>query len=77
MPETERATGTPDSQYGLVSVLYHSLQGGETLESYVDDARRAGDAELVDFFELVQVEDRNRAGDAKRLLAGRLQLAAR
>ena len=34
---------TEDHVYGLVSVLYHALQGAETYEKYVDDAERAGD----------------------------------
>jgi hypothetical protein len=77
MTDGERVTGTPDEQYDLVSVLYHALQGGETSEQYIKDARGAGDEELATFFEQVQAEDRNRAQNAKHLLAARLQLAAR
>jgi hypothetical protein len=76
MTNGERVTGTPDEQYDLVSVLYHALQGGETSQQYIEDAREAGDDELATFFEQVQAEDRNRAQNAKRLLAARLQLAA-
>jgi hypothetical protein len=77
MTDGERVTGTPDEQYDLVSVLYHALQGGETSEQYIEDARGAGDEELATFFEQVQAEDRNRAQSAKHLLAARLHLAAR
>jgi hypothetical protein len=77
MTSGERVSGTPDEQYDVVSVLYHALQGGETSEQYIDDARKAGDEELVSFFEKVQAEDRDRADHAKRLLGGRLQVAAR
>ena len=77
MDDGERATGTPNQAYDLVSVLYHALQGGETSQQYIDDARRAEDEELVTFFAQVQTEDRNRADNAKRLLMERLQLAAR
>jgi hypothetical protein len=75
MTEGQPVTGTPDELYDLVSVLYHTLQGGETSQRYIDDARRAGDDELASFLEQVQVEDRDRAESAKRLLAARLQLA--
>jgi hypothetical protein len=76
MDDVERATGTPNDSYDLVSVLYHALQGGETSQQYIDDARQAGDEELVAFFAQVQAEERSRAGNAKRLLMDRLQLAA-
>jgi hypothetical protein len=77
MTNAERATGTPDEQYDLVSVLYHALQGGETNVQYIDDARRANDDELAAFFEHVQAEDRDRAEHAKQLLAARLHPALR
>jgi hypothetical protein len=54
-------------------VLYHALQGGETSQLYIDDARKAGDDELAAFFEQVQTEDRNRAERGKQLLASRIQ----
>jgi hypothetical protein len=72
----ERATGTADHRYDLISVLYHALQGGETSQMYIDDARRAGDDELAAFFEEVQTEDRNRAQRGQQLLAARVQAMA-
>ena len=77
MRDGERATGTPDEEYDLVSVLYHALQSGETSILYIDDARNAGDQELVNFFAQVQAEDRARADTAKRLLGARLQVPVR
>ena len=77
MNNGERATGTPDHHYDLISVLYHALQGGETSQMYVDDARKAGDEELAAFFEQVQTEDRNRAQRGQQLLAARVQAMAR
>ena len=35
---TERATGTRDDTYDLVSVLYQPLQSYETAQQYVQDA---------------------------------------
>jgi hypothetical protein len=61
-----------NERYDLVSVLYHTLQEAETLTSYIEDARRSGDRELAAFLENVQEQDRERAEQAKRMLAGRL-----
>jgi hypothetical protein len=74
MTDIERATGTRNEHYDLISVLYHALQGGETSEAYINDARKAGDEDLSRFFEQVQQEDRNRAERAKQLLASRVPL---
>ncbi len=65
-------TGTKDKHYNLTSVLYHALQGGENYDQYISDAEAEGDDELVQFFQDVQEEERNRAQRAKGLLADRL-----
>lgn len=77
MTDIEHVTGTPNPHYDLVSVLYHALQGGETSQRYIDDARKASDDELATFLEQIQAEDRERAERAKRLLVTRLQLSVR
>jgi hypothetical protein len=64
---------TPDEVYGVVSVLYHALQGSETYEQYIEDARSAGDDELVSFFEQCREEEKRRAARAKSLLVARLE----
>lgn len=69
----EQATATRDEHYNLVSVLYHALQAGETVDQYIRDADRAGDQELVQFFRQVQEEDRRRAEQAKQLLTSRVR----
>jgi hypothetical protein len=66
------STGTRDTVYDLVSIIYHALQGAETYGMYVGDAEEVGDAELAKFFEEVQEEERRRANRAKQLLAARL-----
>jgi hypothetical protein len=68
------ATGESDEVYGLVSVLYHALQGAETYARYAADARRAGDGEVVEFFEECQSDEIERADRAKELLAARLDV---
>lgn len=55
-----------------MSVLYHTLEEADTIQKYLDDARKAGDDELVSFFENVQSEDRQRSERAKHLLSGRI-----
>jgi hypothetical protein len=61
-----------DELYGVISVLYHALQGAETYEEYVEDAEEAGDEELVSFFEEAREEELARAETAKQLLFSRL-----
>lgn len=61
---------TADHEYALVSVLYHSLQGAQACDQYIADAERAGDEELVQFFEECRDEQKARATRAKQLLAG-------
>ncbi|HYO93024.1 MAG TPA: hypothetical protein VER33_00875, partial [Polyangiaceae bacterium] len=57
----EEPTAERDEIYGVVSVLYHALQGAETYAQYIQDARRAGDEELVTFFTECQAEENQRA----------------
>lgn len=65
-------TGTRDEHFNLVSVLYHTLEEADTIQKYIDDARKAGDDELASFFEDVQSEDRQRSERAKHLLSARI-----
>jgi hypothetical protein len=65
-------TGTRDVTYNLVSVLYHALQGAETYDQYISDAEQRGDQDLAQFFRKAKEEDRQRADQAKQLLASRL-----
>jgi len=65
--------GTSDSVYGLVSVLYHALQGSQTYQQYVQDAERGGDQELSKFFQRCREEENERADAAKSLLLARLE----
>jgi hypothetical protein len=67
------ATETEDQVYGLVSVLYHALQGAQACEQYIDDADRAGDDELSQFFQQCREEQNERGKRAKQLLAARVE----
>jgi hypothetical protein len=48
------------------------LSNALRLEVYINDAERAGDNELVEFFRKAQSESRKGAEQGKRLLAARL-----
>jgi hypothetical protein len=67
---------TEDQVFGLVSVLYHSLQGAQACEQYTGDAERAGDEELVKFFEECRAAQNERALRAKQLLVERTEEAS-
>ena len=72
---SERATGTPNTIYDLSSVLFHALEGGASYAEYIEDAEREGDEELTEFFRQVQEEDRDRASEARMLIAARTERA--
>lgn len=72
----ERATGTSNTIYNLSSVLFHALQGGASYDTYIEDAERKGDQELTEFFRRVREEDRDRAAEARLLLAERTPTVA-
>jgi hypothetical protein len=73
MATDERHTGTKDEHYDVVSTLYHALQGAETCATYLQDAERAGDQDLVQFFREVQGTYRQLADRSKGLLRQRLR----
>lgn len=64
-----------DEIYGVVSVIYHALQGAQTYEQYIADARSAGDGELERFFETCCAEEIERARRGKSILLERLEEA--
>ena len=66
----QQATGTRDQTYDVISVLYHSLQGAETIQTYLEDAR---EGEIRSFFEEALNQQRQLADRAKQLLASQLQ----
>ena len=67
-----RITGTRDVTYDLISVIYHALQGAETYQTYVEDARATGDGEAEQFFREAQDHLRSLADRGKALLGQRL-----
>jgi hypothetical protein len=62
----------PDDTFGVVSVLYHALQGSEKIQQYAEDARESGDEDLIEFFDdCIQKQD-EMARRARALLIERL-----
>ena len=51
-------------------MLYHALQGGDTVSKYMSDAQ--SDAELAQFLEQAQGQYKQIAVQAKQLLAQRM-----
>ena len=68
----EEKTRTSNAAYDLVSVIYHALQGAETYDRYIADARERDDGELADFFSEVQRANCEFAEHGQRLLISRL-----
>jgi hypothetical protein len=55
--ERRESHGNPNTIYELSSVLFHALEGGASYDTYIEDAEREVDEELVDFFTRVRDED--------------------
>ena len=72
----QSATGVPNHMFDLVSVLYHALKSGTTNQMYIQDAQQSGDNDLVQFFQQVQQQDKQRAQQAQQLLNQKLQMTA-
>ena len=70
--ETGQVTGTKDKDYNLIWYTESCLSNALRLEQYIQDAERAGDAELVDFFRKAQADSRKGAELGKQMLRGRL-----
>jgi hypothetical protein len=70
--EIGQVTGTQDKDYNIIWFTEQCLSNVLRLETYVQDAERAGDAELADFFRRAQGESRKGADQGKQLLRARL-----
>jgi predicted transcriptional regulator YheO len=68
MPEPQ-ATSISNTYYDLVSVVFHSLEGAQTYTHYIEDARQAGQQDLVEFFQSVKQTADQQAQRGRELLA--------
>jgi hypothetical protein len=70
--ETGHVTGTKDKDYNIIWFTEACLSNALRLETYIKDAEREGDTELVEFFRRAQNESRKGAEQGKEMLASRL-----
>ena len=70
--ETGQLTGTKDKDYNIIWFTEQCLSNVLRLEIYIQDAERAGDSDLADFFRRAQGESRKGAEQGKQLLRTRL-----
>ena len=70
--ETGHITGTKDKDYNIIWFTEQCLSNALRLEIYIQDAERAGDSELADFFRRAQTESRKGAEQGKQMLKSRL-----
>ena len=71
--ETGQVTGTADKDYNIIWFTEKCLKNALRLETYIQDAERAGDDELAEFFRRAQAESKKGAEQGKQLLASRLR----
>ena len=70
--ETGHVTGTTDKDYNLLWFTETCLSNALRLETYIQDAERSGDSELVELFRKAQADSRKGAELGKKLLRSRL-----
>jgi hypothetical protein len=70
--ETGEVTGTKDKDYDIIWFVEQCLSNVLRLEIYIEDADRAGDPDLADFFRRAQETSRKGAEQGKDLLRSRL-----
>lgn len=70
--ETGHITGTKDKNYNLIWFTEKCLDNALRLETYIQDAERAGDQDLAELFRKAQSDSRKGAEMAEQLLAKRL-----
>ena len=70
--ETGHMTGTKDKDYDIIWFTESCLDNVLRLETYIQDADRAGDEALATLFRKAQAESRKGAEEGKKLLSERL-----
>ena len=70
--ETGTITGTKDKDYNIIWFTEQCLSNALRLETYIQDAERAGDSELADLFRRAQAESRKGGEQGKEYLRKRL-----
>jgi hypothetical protein len=70
--ETGHITGTADKDYNLIWFTESCLTNALRLETYIQDAERAGDNDVAELFRRAQAHSREGAEKGKQLLGSRL-----
>ena len=70
--EGGQVTGTKDKDYNLIWFTEQSLSNALRLETYIQDAERDGDNELVELFRRAQEHSRRGGEQGKQLLKSRI-----
>ena len=70
--ESGQLTGTRDEDYDIIWFTETCLDNVLRLETYIQDADKAGDEELATLFRKAQAESRKGAEEGKKLLGARL-----
>ena len=71
--ETGQITGTKDRTYDLIWYVEKCLENALRLETYIQDAEREGDNEVVELFRKAQSDSKKGAEEGKKLLASRIK----
>lgn len=66
--ESEKVTGNEDKDYNVIWFTEACLSNAQRLQTYIEDAQRAGNAELEEFFKKAQAESRKGAELGKQML---------
>ncbi|MCW1822310.1 hypothetical protein A5731_01765 [Mycolicibacterium conceptionense] len=70
--ETGHITGTKDKNYNLIWYTEQCLENALRMETFIADAERDGDTEVVELFSKAQADSRKGAEMAKHMLASRI-----
>jgi hypothetical protein len=70
--ETGDITGTRDKDYNLIRFVEACLSNALRMETYIQDAERENDTEVVELFRKAQADSRKGAELGKQLLRTRL-----
>ena len=68
-PQTQTAGSPLDNlRYDLISTIYHAHKSASSLDQYIQDAKKMGNNDAAQFFQMVAQQDQQRAEKAQQLL---------
>ena len=66
--DADNVTGTSDPEYNVIWFTEACLKNAQRLQTYIADAQKAGNEQLVEFFQKAQAESRKGAEMGKQML---------